>query len=90
MTAPDFAALRAKRNAAVQKIIYETARELGLDPNTALSNFHLDACYCACPGGPCEHKWDGPIYTSDDGCCQSTTCSRCGCTSMSHDLRVMP
>ncbi len=85
----DFAALREKRNADVRKAIEALAREF--DPTGAepvQCNYNFDACYCACPEGPCEHKWDGVPYESDN--CWSTTCSRCGCTSMSHDMRVCP
>lgn len=49
------------------------------------------ACSCACAtGGPCEHKWDGNGVEFNGGRGWSRTCSRCGCTAMSHDLRVMP
>lgn len=88
VTDPDFPALRAARNAVVEKMIAAIAKEHGFDLSTTQSNFDPDACYCACPDGPCEHKWDGEIYVSEDGCCQSTTCSRCGMTSMSHSLRT--
>ena len=40
--------------------------------------------------GPCEHKWDGPDWESEDGCACSVTCSLCGCTAMSHDMRNAP
>ncbi len=29
-------------------------------------------------------------WESEDGCAWSATCSRCGCTAMSHDMRNAP
>jgi hypothetical protein len=87
---PDFEALRRKRNASVQEHLQKLADEHGVPLQSLRSNFNPHACYCACPEGPCEHKWDGEGYESEDGCCWSATCSRCGCTAMSHDMRVMP
>lgn len=88
---PDFEALRALRNAEVAKAMQKIADEEGI-PLASLSTTHNNnACYCACGhGGPCEHKWDGEWYESQDGCMQSVTCSRCGMTAMSHDLRTGP
>ncbi len=46
-------------------------------------------CKCACStGGPCEHKWGGPVKELERGA--SVTCSRCGMDAMSHDLWVGP
>lgn len=87
-TAPDFEALRAKRNEAVMEILHRQADELGVQLESLQCSFNPNACYCACGnGGPCEHKWDGEPYESEDGCCWSSTCSRCGTMSMSHDMR---
>ncbi len=47
------------------------------------------ACRCSCPDS-CEHVWDGPTWTSDDGRAQSATCSRCGMVQMDHDMWVLP
>lgn len=89
--ATDFEALRAKRNAVVQASMQKLADELGLPVTNLSSSHNPNACYCACAsGGPCEHKWDGAPYESEDGLCWSVTCSRCGCTAMSHDMLVMP
>ncbi len=90
MTTPDFEALRAKRNACVAASHARLELEYGVKLN---SNFNPNACYCACgsePRGPCEHKWDGPDWESEDSCACSVTCSRCGMTAMSHDLRAGP
>jgi hypothetical protein len=38
----------------------------------------------------CEHKWDGPTYTSTDGCTSSATCSKCCELAISHDMRCGP
>jgi hypothetical protein len=93
MSAPDFEALRATRNASVLARTKKIADEYGIPLQSLRSSFNPNACYCACgsePRGPCEHKWDGHDYESEDGRCFSVTCSRCGTTAMSHDLRVMP
>jgi len=87
---PDFDALRAKRNAAVRMQMRALAAEFGARVEDLKSNFNPNACYCNCPEGPCEHKWDGPEWVSADGCAASSTCSRCGITAMSHDMRVLP
>jgi len=88
---PDFEALRAERNKKVQESMQRLADEYGFDISKITTNLDPNRCYCACiSGGPCEHTWDGDPYESEDGLFWSTTCSRCGCTSMSHDMRVLP
>lgn len=85
---PDFEALRAERNASVLEQHKKLEKEYGVKFG---STFNPNACYCACgsdPKGPCEHKWDGPGWESEDGCASSITCSRCGTTAMSHSLRT--
>lgn len=87
----DFDALRAERNKKVMEVHQELAEKLGVPVQSLKSTFNPSACYCDCSsGGPCEHKWDGEGYESEDGFCWSATCSRCGCTAMSHDMRVLP
>lgn len=87
----DFEALRTRRNAAVQEMHQKIADGLGKPVQNLRSNFNPDACYCACgTGGPCEHQWDGEEWVSEDGCAASVTCSRCGRTAMSHDMRNSP
>ena len=90
---PDFEALRAERNRKrhewEQKMIAE---------GWQISHCHHDdnACYCNCgytkglddPEHACEHVFDGEPYESPDGLMWSTTCSRCGITSMSHSMRM--
>lgn len=89
--APDFEALRAERNRKVMEAQQRLAAELDVPLQSLRSNHNPNACYCACTsGGPCEHKWDGDGYESEDGLCWSATCSRCGYTAMSHDMRVLP
>lgn len=83
---PDFDVLRAERNAATDAFAKQMQAK-GWEVSSLCSLHHKNACYCACPEGPCEHKWDGKPYESDDGCEWSTTCSRCGTTSMSHSMR---
>lgn len=38
----------------------------------------------------CDHKWDGPVWESEDGCMASVTCSICGMTAIGHGMRVGP
>lgn len=84
---PDFKALRAERDAQ----LVDLTQRMAADGFVIACPAELDMCYCACStGGPCEHTWDGPEYTSEDRLCSSSTCSRCGAIAMSHDLRVMP
>jgi hypothetical protein len=91
MTTHDFESLREIRNGTVQEMHQKLADEWGISLQSLRSNFNPDACYCACgTGGPCEHKWDGPDWESIDGRAFSVTCSRCGCTAMSHDMRNAP
>lgn len=90
MSEPDFEKLRAERNRRAEAWLDSFAREHKLDRSKVRSSFNPEACYCNCPEGPCEHKWDGEPYQSDDGCGWSRTCSRCDCTAMSHDMRVAP
>lgn len=87
MTAPDFEALRKERNARFYAMLKKLADEEGIAIDEFSHNHNDNACYCACPG-PCEHRWDGETWESEDGCCMSATCSRCGSTAMSHDMRV--
>jgi Zn-finger protein len=83
---PDFEAMRAKRKAKRR----EREAEWAAEGHEVVWADDADACYCACPHGPCEHKWDGKPWESKDGLAMSVTCSRCGTTAMSHDLKVMP
>ncbi len=88
MSTPDFEALRAERNREVLEAHQRMAEECGVPLQSLRSNFNPAACYCACgTGGPCEHNWDGAEWVSDDGLASSVTCSRCGTTAMSHDMR---
>jgi hypothetical protein len=89
-TRDDFNRLRARRNESVRQSMQKLADEYGVPLESMRSNFNPDACYCACPDGPCEHDWTGPEWVSEDGCSISSTCARCGTTSMSHSMRVGP
>ncbi len=86
----DFEKLRAERNAAVLAEAQKCADDLGASLADCAFNYDPNACYCACPDGPCEHTWNGPEWRAPDGCGCSVTCSRCGTTAMSHDIRVLP
>jgi len=87
VSTPDFDLLRAQRNKAEA----DWLEKMKADGWTALRPSDPDACYCDCGnGGPCEHKWDGEPYESADDGLWSATCSRCGMTAFSHDLRNAP
>lgn len=82
---PDFEALRAARNAKWDET-FAKLRADGWDVVPCALR-EKNACYYGCAnGGPCEHKWDGEWWESEDGCGWSATCSRCGMTAMSHNL----
>lgn len=84
---PDFEALRAERNAAMDAYATKMRAE-GFEVGPC-SMRDKDACYCACgTGGPCEHTWDGKWWESEGGRAFSATCSRCGMPAMSHSMRV--
>lgn len=83
---PNFDLLRAKRNAAVKVSMQKLADEEGIPIEQLQTNYNPNACYCTCPEGPCEHKWDGKWYVSEG--IQSATCSRCGTTAFSHSMRT--
>ena len=91
MTKPDFEALRAKRNASVQKSIEDAAKRNGGVRAKTMHNFDFNACYCACStGGPCEHDFSGGYRKCMDGMGAEQVCKRCGMGAMSHTLRTAP
>lgn len=86
--APDFAQLRAERDAAIEAIARAAAEKLGGDPNAV--TFHscdYGGCYCACPDGPCEHQFEG-WQAFEDGTGGEQVCSKCGMGAMMHSLRI--
>lgn len=84
---PDFEALRTKRNEAVEAAISEACAKHGWDRSKVETTFNPDACYCACPDGPCEHDFQG-WREFEDGCGGETVCARCGMGAMSHSIRT--
>jgi hypothetical protein len=92
---PDFAKLRAERDAAIERIAREMHIKLGGDPEAA-PTFHsrdYGGCYCACPTGPCEHEFSGSreiLDYKDEPCGFEQFCSKCGEGAMSHDMRFAP
>lgn len=95
---PNWDALRAEREQNYWEAMALLQAEWGLIANQSISNHKANACYCTCGIGRtssdtgtgsvlCEHTWDGPDWTSEDGCAQSSTCSRCGTLAMSHTMR---
>jgi len=93
---PDFNALRAERDLAIEKLVREVWLDMGGDPNevpTFHCRDHGADCYCACPDGPCEHEFSGWREILDDDeqpCGGEQFCQRCGMGAMSHDMRVCP
>lgn len=85
MDKPDFEALRAKRNEAMQGMIDAFAKEQGVEPGKVQSSFNPNACYCACPDGPCEHDWQG-WREFEDGLGGEQVCARCGMGAMHHSI----
>ncbi len=45
----------------------------------------VDECRCECPGGPCDHVFDGPPIATGSFA-GSFACSRCGVAMDHHDL----
>ena len=86
---PDFEALRAARNARVKANVEKICAEQGWDVSEVQRSHNDNACYCACPDGPCEHTFEG-WHEFEDGSGGTTICSRCGASAMGHDMRVMP
>lgn len=87
----EFEIMRAQRREAVAAIVAETAERWGCDPSEISTTFDDRACICACPEGPCEHKWGQELHPviDQDGhhCGDQVVCSRCGMGAMDHDMR---
>lgn len=85
----DFAALRAKRDAAIEATIQAVCDRHGWDRSNAM--VHVSGgrgCYCACgDGGPCEHEFAGWREVENGG---EQFCHKCGMGAMSHMLRYAP
>lgn len=93
LTDAEFEVLKQQRDAALEAIVAATCAEMGWERDGAM--FHVSGmhgCYCACPEGPCQHRWDGPdkVITDDRDrpCGSSRTCSKCGADAMTHDMRT--
>jgi hypothetical protein len=98
-TDAEFAELARKRDEAVEASVRALCDKHGWDfSKVGFHASHAHGCYCACPDGPCQHLWDGPVKAigledgedERDARCHSVTCSRCGADAMSHDMRCMP
>jgi hypothetical protein len=90
-TDAEFEELKRKRDEALSALVDAVCKREGLERSkVSVHASHSDGCYCACPDGPCQHEWNGPDYTSDDGCMISVTCSRCGAIAAYHDMRCAP
>lgn len=100
---PDFEKLRKERNAAYDAMVTKLMEEY-VDKNnpkgiTFHSTFNPKACYCNCGltdiGGNtvvrlCEHLWNGPVLELENGQLITASCSLCGMTAYSHDMRFAP
>lgn len=88
---PDFAALRAKRDAAIEETIRSVCAKWGWDRSKAAVHVSgAGGCYCACgTGGPCEHEFSG-WREIDGGLGGEQFCRLCGTGAMSHMLRYAP
>lgn len=87
---PDFAKLRAERDAALSSVIDRVAQEWVTTPDKLHVHVSPHGCYCACAsGGPCEHEWGG-WRESDDGLQGEQFCKYCGMGAMAHSLRYSP
>lgn len=101
LTDAEFDALKQRRDAELEAVIAATCAEMGWERDGVM--FHVSGmhgCYCACPTGPCQHRWDGPDveltgeHENQDGTIEtfsggfSKTCSKCGTDAMSHDVRT--
>jgi hypothetical protein len=84
---PDFEALRAQRNDAVTAAVHAACAQHGRDVAKVETTFNPNACSCACPGGPCEHDFQG-WRKFEDGHGGDTVCTRCGMGAMSHSIRT--
>jgi len=81
---PDFEALRKERNIKVREELEEVAKKMNIK-GVLHHNFDWNACYCACPEGPCEHNWEGWREIENGG---ERFCTRCKMGAMSHTLRT--
>mgnify|MGYP000875059448 FL=1 len=87
---PDFAALRAERDAAIEKVIQSVCDKQGWDRSKVTAHISgAHGCYCACPDGPCEHEFSG-WQEFDDGLGGEQVCKLCGMGAMAHTLRYAP
>lgn len=98
-TDEEFAELARQRDESVMATIKALSETHGFDlKSTTIHMSHAGKCYCACPDGPCQHIWDGPTEPigleegepPESALCWSSTCSRCGISAMSHDMRCGP
>lgn len=93
-TDEEFAELARRRDEATEALIATVCAKHGWPRKEVHAHVsHVGKCYCACPGGPCQHIWDGPEHIEEEdggGSMSSVTCSRCGTPAIYHDMRVMP
>jgi hypothetical protein len=90
-TEAEFEELKRQRDEKFQAWFDGFCKEQGWEPKDVhVHRSHGSGCYCNCPEGPCQHKWDGPWWTSGDGCTGSATCSKCGELAFNHDMRCAP
>lgn len=89
---PNWDALRKVRNAIVKTDLERIAQEWGVPTDQLHTSFNPHECYCTCgsPNPLCEHLWNGPEVQLEDGQVVSASCSLCGLSAYSHDIRIAP
>ena len=89
---PDFGALRAKRDDAINEMIDQMAKENGWDRSQIRVQVSPPGCYCACPDGPCEHEFSGwrEFECDGGGGGGEQFCQKCGAGAMGHSMRYAP
>jgi hypothetical protein len=92
----EFERLKRVQMEELNKIVASVCADMGWDPKETMVHTSpgMNSCYCACPDGPCQHKWNGPEHSELDESDKyvvmvSGTCSLCGAVQAYHDIRFM-
>lgn len=84
---PDFQKLRHERAIMLRKFIDAFSGGPVTGEKEVSVSICPPGCYCACPGGPCEHRFE-EWKNFSDGSGGERVCALCGIGAMSHDVRV--
>lgn len=99
LTDADFDELKRQRDVAIEAVINAECEKQGWSRSEIFFHAsHSHGCYCACPDGPCQHVFNGPVVPlgleegedPKQACGWSVSCSKCGLDAMSHDIKFMP